>query len=48
MPVWIHQMLNALVEPTLWVLLPILGFQLLADRYDRKRARKSKRRSRRR
>lgn len=48
MPLWIRQLLSALVEPTLWVLLPILGFQLLADRYDRSRAPKSKRKSRRR
>lgn len=35
MPTWIRAFVSALIEPTLWLLLPMLLFQLLGDRYER-------------
>lgn len=35
MPTWISGLIGALIEPTLWLLLPMLLFQLLGDRFER-------------
>lgn len=35
MPLWIQQLFSPLVQPTLWLLLPILLLQIWAERAGR-------------